>query len=204
MKKIKTAVGNSKNTEAIVNAAKCLIKEKGYQNVSVHDICQRAGVSRSSFYSVFAGKDEVIVYMIRSLKEDTSTVLNRILSADNDLERIWSLYDTYVNVALEFGPDVMGSLLLVDMQKSIGFMEQFYLYNEWFYTLVKSCQQKGIILNRANYSELVSAAVYSAFGIAYEWCRTHGEFDLRERAFTAHEAIYNVAPEYRGLWKTKS
>jgi len=201
MNKAKTAVISSRNSEGIILATRELIKEKGYPEVNVRDICQRAGVSRSSFYSVFSGKDEVIVHMIRSLKEDTAGVLNRFILAGSDLERIWSLNDTYLYIALDFDPDVMASLLFVDMQKNIGFMEQFYLYNEWFCTLVKSCQQQGIILNKNDYSVLVDSAVYSAFGIVFEWCRCHGGFDLRERSFTSHEAIYNVHPDYRGLWK---
>lgn len=204
MAKEKTAAVNSKHNERIVAATRELIKEKGYADVSVRDICQRAEVSRSSFYSVFSGKDAVVVQMIRSLKEDASNVLNRIIAAENDLERIWCLFDNYLDVALEFGPDVMGSLLLVDMQEGIGFMEQFYLYNDWFCTLVKSCQQKGIIQNQNNHKGLVDAAVNSAFGIVFEWCRKRGAFDLREYAFADHEAIYNVHPEYRGLWRKKS
>lgn len=201
MAKEKTVAANSRNSGKIVAATRELIKEKGYLEVSVRDICQRADVSRSSFYSVFSGKDAVVVQMIRSLKDDVGDVLNHIIAAENDLERIWCLYDNYINVALEFGPDVMGSLLFVDMQNGIGFMEQFYLYNDWFCTLVKNCQQKGIIQNQNRHKELVDAAVNSAFGIVFEWCRKHGAFDLREHAFTAHEAIYNVHPDYRGLWK---
>ena len=201
MNRSKTAVQHSKNTQAIVTATRELIKEMGYSQVGVRDICQRANVSRSSFYSVFGSKDDVIVYMIRALKDDAETVLNRFILAQNDLERIWHLYHTYLNVALEFGPDVMASLLFVDVQNSTGFLDQFYLYNDWFCTLVKNCQQKGIIRNQNDHRMLVHAAVYSAFGILLEWCRSKGGFDLREQAFTAHEAIYNVHPDYRGAWK---
>ena len=91
--------------------------------------------------------------------------------------------------------------LFVDMQEGIGFMEQFYLYNDWFCTLVKNCQQKGIIQNKNDHKALVNSAVYSAFGILFEWCRKRGEFDLAREAFTAHEAIYHVHPDYRGLWR---
>ena len=201
MKKAKTAVGSSKNSEAIVRATRELIKEKGYYDVSVSDICKRAEVSRSSFYSVFGGKDEVVVHMVRSLKEDSSALLDRLIMAESDLERIWSLYGTYLSVATDFGPDVMATLLALDMRSSVGFMEQFYLYNEWFCTLVKSCQNKGIIQNKDDCRALVDSAVYAAFGIVFEWCRNHGDFDLLERSFTAHEAIYNVHPDYRGLWR---
>lgn len=202
MKKARTEISNSKNSETITAATKELIKEKGYREVSVQDICQRADVSRSSFYSVFSGKDDVLLQMIRSLKEDSERILAHFVTARNDLERIWRLYDTYLNVALEFGPDIMASFLSVDAQSNIGFLQQFYLYNEWFISLVKSCQRQGIIRNTASADELVDAAVYSAFGTVLEWCRKKGGFDLREHSFTAHEAIYDVTPDYRGLWRS--
>ena len=203
MKKKKTQVGNSRNSDAILSATRELLKERGYQAVSVRDICQRAEVSRSSFYSVFSSKDDVIVSMIRSLKENTDVVLTHFITAENDLERIWRLYDIYIDVGLEFGPSLMESLLHVDLQNSIGFIDQFYLYNDWFSILVKNCQQKGIIQNKNDHTALVNAAVYSTFGIVFEWCRRNGDFDLREACFTAHEAIYNIHPDYRGLWKKR-
>ena len=201
MSKARIETGNSKNTAAITLATRELIKEKGYLQVSVQDICKRAGVSRSSFYSVFSGKDDVLIQMIRALKEDSGRILQNFVIARSDLERIWWQYDTYLNVAREFGPDIMGSFLSVDIQGNIGFLEQFYLYNEWFISLVESCQHQGIILNTDSAEALVSAGVYSAFGIVMEWCRSKGGFDLRERSFTTHEASYNIHPDYRDLWR---
>lgn len=201
MEKSRIELSNSRNSEAITAATRELIKEKGYRQVSVQDICKRSGVSRSSFYSVFSGKDDVLLHMIRSLKEDSERILAHFVTARSDLERIWRLYDTYLNVALEFGPDIMASFLSVDAQSNIGFLQQFYLYNDWFKTLVKSCQRQGIILNTGPAGELVDAAVYSAFGTVLEWCRQKGGFDLRQRSFSAHEAIYNIHPDYRGIWR---
>lgn len=202
MKKARTELANSKNAEAISLAARELIKEKGYRGVTVQDICKRSGVSRSSFYSLFSGKDDVLIKMVRSLKEDSDRILSHFVTARNDLERIWWLYDTYLNVARDFSPDIMVSFLSVDAQNDIGFLEQFYLYNDWFKTLVKGCQRQGIIRNSSSPEELVDAAVYSAFGTVLEWCRKKGSFDLREHSFTAHEAIYDVHPDYRGIWRS--
>ena len=203
MKKARTELANSKNAEAISLAARELIKEKGYQGVTVQDICKRSGVSRSSFYSLFSGKDDVLIKMVRSLKEDSDRILSHFVTARNDLERIWWLYDTYLNVARDFSPDIMVSFLSVDAQNDIGFLEQFYLYNDWFITLVRSCQKQKIIRNTDDAQSLVESAVYSALGIAMEWCRQNGGFDLRERSFRAHEAVYNVHPDYRGLWQRR-
>jgi AcrR family transcriptional regulator len=36
-----------------------LMQEKGYDAVTIHDICGRAGVGRSTFYTHFTGKDDL-------------------------------------------------------------------------------------------------------------------------------------------------
>ena len=46
---------NSKNRDVIAAAALELFKANGYESVSVSEICRRANVPRSSFYSAFGG-----------------------------------------------------------------------------------------------------------------------------------------------------
>lgn len=61
-------VTNSKNTDRIVSAAIDLFRRKGYSSVMVKDICREAGVSTSSFYFVFSGKDDVLLCLLRGHK----------------------------------------------------------------------------------------------------------------------------------------
>ena len=77
------SIFTSKNTEAIVNSALELFKRNGYVNVSVSDICRAASVPRSSFYSIFAGKEEIITYLLRNLKDDYQSVFSEFLNAKN-------------------------------------------------------------------------------------------------------------------------
>lgn len=191
------AVSNSKNTDVIISAALELFKSRGYVNVTVSDICRTAGVPRSSFYSVFAGKEEIITHLMRNLKDDQQTVFAQFINAENDLERIWALYDRYLSLAMQFGPELTGTLLSLELQKPVGLFELFNSFNEWFAKLITNCQRQGLIRNQNRASDIVALGIRIAVGAAYEWCMTGGGFDLREVAISEHEALYDVPPEFR-------
>lgn len=187
----------SKNTEAIVSAALELFRERGYVNVSVSDICRTAKVPRSSFYSIFAGKDDIIRYLMRNLKEDYQSVFAEFLGAKNDLDRIWLLYDRYLSLTVDFGPELSGTLLSLELQKPVGVFEFFSAFNEWFVKLIGNCQAAGLIRNKNKPEDIVVLGIRIAVGVAFDWCRCGGSFDLREVAIAEHESLYDVPPEYR-------
>lgn len=187
----------SKNTESIVEAALALFKKDGYIDVTVSDICREAGVPRSSFYSIFAGKDEIITFLVRSLKDDYRSAFRDFMEADNDLERIWMLYDRYLGLAMDFGPELTATLLSLELQKPMGLFELFDSFNEWFVVLIRSCQKSGLIRNQSRPEDIVTLGVRIAVGAAFEWCHSGGAFDLRETAISEHELLYDVPPELR-------
>ena len=188
---------SSKNTDAIVAAALELFKTQGYAGVSVSAICRAAKVPRSSFYSIFSGKDEIITHVMRSLKGDQQSMVTEFLSAENDLDRIWALYDRYLSLAMDFGPELTGTLLSLELQKPVGLFEVYNSFNEWFALLIASCQRQGLIRNKNKPEDIVALGIRIAIGAAYEWCLTGGSFDLREVAISEHETLYDVPPEFR-------
>ena len=191
------STANSRNTDKIVNAALQLFKEKGYANVSVSDISRAAGIPRSSFYSLFASKDEVIIYVLQGMKGDYQDILSRLASAKNDLERIWMIYDRYLQLTMEFGPDLTSTLMELELREKIGIFDFTEFLAPWLAKFVKNCQDAGFIRNQNRPEDIVVLGMRIAIGAAYEWCRSGGEFNLRQRALSEHEILYDVPPEYR-------
>lgn len=187
----------SKNTDAIISAALELFKSQGYSSVTVSDICRKAGVPRSSFYSIFSGKDEIITHVLGSLKGDQQSMIADFLNADSDLDRIWALYDRYLTLAMDFGPELTGALLSLELQKPVGLFELYNSFNEWFAKLIFNCQKQGIIRNKNKPEDIVALGIRIAIGAAYEWCLSGGAFNLRDVAISEHETLYDVPPEYR-------
>lgn len=191
------SASNSKNTDKIVTAALELFKEKGYAEVSVSDISRRAGIPRSSFYSLFSGKDEVIMYMLKGMEGDSRQMLIHLASAPNDLERIWMIYDHYLKLTVDFGADLSSTLMELELREKIGIFDFTEVLVPWLVTLVRNCQNAGMIRNANSPENIVNLGMRIAIGAAYEWCRTNGSFDLREKALSEHEILYDVPPEYR-------
>jgi AcrR family transcriptional regulator len=67
VKKIDRRVRRTK--ELLRAALLALIKEKGYERVTVQDIIDRADVGRSTFYAHFRDKEDLLVYGLEELRE---------------------------------------------------------------------------------------------------------------------------------------
>lgn len=50
-----------KTQEALLEAAKVVFHEVGFQAASIEEICERAGFTRGAFYSNFASKDDLVL-----------------------------------------------------------------------------------------------------------------------------------------------
>ena len=50
--------------EKIFQAAKRILQKKGYEELSIKNICEEAGVSNGSFYHHFKTKDDLLSYYI--------------------------------------------------------------------------------------------------------------------------------------------
>lgn len=78
---------NSNSKESIVHAAMELFREKGYPGVTVRDICASSGVP-SSFYTVFPGKDDILVHVFKGQKDNFEDTMLELLAANSSLEKL--------------------------------------------------------------------------------------------------------------------
>lgn len=190
-------IRESKHAELIVDTAVALFKKNGYENVSVNEICKSAGLSRSSFYSAFSGKQDIIEYVLAKAKTDETTVLNHFMDAKNDFERMWILCDRYLAIAYRFGPALTGALLRLELLGDLDILKQIHAADDWFVRLMRNCQQTGVILSPEPAELHAPMGVDNVYMVTYDWCRRGGDFSLRREARIRSEMFYNVAPEYR-------
>ena len=94
----------SKETkEKIFQAAKRILQKNGYENLSIKNICEEAGVSNGSFYHHFKTKDDLLSYYI----EDQPTIDPELLDIPQDIvaakEAIVGVYLNYVSYCKTLG-----------------------------------------------------------------------------------------------------
>lgn len=191
------AYREAKHAALIADTAVKLFKRDGYEHVSVNDICQKAGISRSSFYMAFSGKRDVIDYILDRTKANETAMLEGMLDADNDFERMWSIAHRYLQVALEFGPTLTGSLMQLELDGSLDILKSVHAVSDWYIRLTRNCQKSGVILSTEPAELLAPMATEMAYMVTYKWCCTGAGFPLIREARIRAEMCYNVAPEYR-------
>lgn len=68
-KETKQELKTRANKDRILKAAKALMRERGFENTSIRDICELAEVSSGSFYNIFETKEDLLYLILDSVKD---------------------------------------------------------------------------------------------------------------------------------------
>ncbi len=187
----------SKLREDIAKCAIELFKKEGYGSVSVNEICQTAHISRTVFYTVFKGKRSILDYVVAKPQQNDEESFRRFADAENDFERIWQLFERFINIALAFGPKLTSTLFIMQFESPEGIRDAVHALDDLFATLAKNCAKNGIIETEEPPELLSRIATDLIIHELYVWCSQNGNFSLRERARQYAEVAYHVKPQYR-------
>ena len=182
------------------NIAKCaieLFKSEGYDSVSVNEICEKANVSRSVFYTMFKGKRGILDYVVSKPQQNDDEGFRRFADAENDFERIWQLFERFISIALDFGPKLTSRLFIMQFESPQGIRDAVHALDDLFATLAKNCAKNGIIETEEPPELLSRIATDLIIHELYVWCSQNRNFSLRERARQYAEIAYHVKPQYR-------
>lgn len=131
--------------EEVAETAISLFKRDGYNNVTVNDICKACGISRSVFYSSFNGKRSILEYMVEKPQHNDDASFMKFAHADNDFERIWQLFDRFITIAYDFGPELTSTLFIMQFESPEGIRTAIHALDDLFATLANNCAKAGII-----------------------------------------------------------
>ena len=84
--------------ERIFRAAKRILERQGYEELSIKNICEEAGVSNGSFYHHFKTKDDLLSYYIEDQPKIDPDLLELPDSVEGVKEGIIKVYLNYVKI----------------------------------------------------------------------------------------------------------
>lgn len=170
----------SKETrEKIFRAAKRILQKKGYEELSIKNICEEAGVSNGSFYHHFKTKDDLLSYYI----EDQPTINPDLLALPDDAEGakegIIQVYMNYVKYCRELGVEFMSGYYDTKNQAlnaSIRTERPYPIVT--VQTYVEKAIGAGVIELDVDIEEFTTDIRMIVIGNVFEWCLRHGETDF--------------------------
>lgn len=166
----------------IIDCARILFHEKGYNNVTVNDIVSKAKGSKGSFYTHFNSKEELILNMVPLADNAYNDFLSLNVIYNNSIEKISSFIRYVFNimsdkVGLEFMSAIYSSQI-----KDIN-IESFLIssqrsYYDVFTTIIKEGIEKKEIKAQISPEHAVNILTTCIRGIIYDWCLNKGSFHL--------------------------
>lgn len=163
-----------------------MFKEKGYDGVSVNDICKAVGITKPTFYKYVASKEEILTnYFASSEANDAlDSLCTAVLSGpsnQNYVEAVIEVFDVTFRHYLSLGIDLLRSHMISMSGKYRMIFEINDVWRKTLMELIEKGQQSGQIWNTANSGEILSSLTYTTLGYAYYLCtQEKGEKGLED------------------------
>ena len=165
--------------EKIFQAAKRIIQKKGYEELSIKNICEEAGVSNGSFYHHFKTKDDLLSYYIEDQPQIDPNLLELPDSVAGVREGIIQVYMNYVRYCQELGVEFMAEYYDTKNQAlnaSIRTERPYPIVT--VQTYVEKAVEAGIVRLNEEIDEFTTDIRMIVIGNVFEWCIKHGQADF--------------------------
>ena len=170
----------SKETKAkIFRAAKHILQKKGYEQLSIKNICEEAGVSNGSFYHHFKTKDDLLSYYIEEQPSINPDFLDLPSNSAEAKEAIVRVYLNYVHYCEELGVEFMSNYYTPKNQSLNPLIRTERPYP---IVTVQNYLEKAIraggITPRLALDDITTDIRMIVIGNVFEWCLKSGNADF--------------------------
>jgi AcrR family transcriptional regulator len=167
----------------IFETALALLSKKGYDRVTVDEICAKAGVSKGTFYHYFKSKDQAILEEFLKIDRYYQEVLPQLMELESMEERM----ALFCRLALRYMQAQGKNMLKVAYSSQISpgrraspvASRQRALY-AIVEGLVREAQERGEARRDLDAAVIAETVIRCIRGIVYDWCLQDGRFDLEE------------------------
>ncbi len=186
--------------EKIMHKAIELFSERGFDKVSVDEICKECGVTKGAFYHHYKSKHIVILAYFQDVLSDNQDVFIEIVIEKSIVEQIWKLVSHIIKSILKIGRNLTQEMLVIGLYSTEHLLPVGGEYqNENLDNLLKlilKLIEKGQELNEID-SKLSSVEIFKSFmfsilGITYLWCsKNREEFKLDKEVEKSFNVTFN-------------
>lgn len=114
---MKVANKNTPTKDNLLEAAKELMLEKGYATTSLDEICEKAKVTKGSFFHYFESKEELAKELLKQFASANENLMREAMlqAGDDPLERVYALLDFAIGMSKN--PEAKGCLVGIISQE---------------------------------------------------------------------------------------
>ena len=169
----------------LFETAAVLFDKKGYDNVSIDEICSQVGVTKGAFYGHFKSKDQIVLEQMAASDKGYSTqLLDRVAHVKPGLDRLLE----YIRAVMEYQEGFTKKLVRMSYVIRISNTNTAHILipnkRELYYVLEKLIdegQQCGEIRDDLTPAQIAEILLYSIRGTVFSWCLPGNRFDIKKK-----------------------
>ncbi len=165
--------------EKIYSNAIKLIRKKGFENISVSEICDKSDVSIGTFYYYFKTKQDILFEIYKKADDYFENTVYENLKSDNHLEKVREYLFYYIKFVEDDGIDMIKHLYIPDNKL---FVKKGRAMQTILEDIIAKGQLKKQISDRMSPEEAVRFSFVVMRGVVFDWALNDGSYDIVENA----------------------
>ncbi|MEA4854411.1 MAG: TetR/AcrR family transcriptional regulator [Christensenella sp.] len=177
-----------------------LFREKGFENVTLGEICQKSGINKHTFYYYFKSKDDLLKDFYHFPRDIGMEYFIQILNAPNYAEQLWLSYKPFLDHIIACGIEIQRQLFIKNIIHDVGTFQEAPPHIEHIKMqagIIQKGQEAKEIQNSSDPLVLCRLMHQIFISTLLMWCIRNGEFDLRAFTRASIESMLDIKPELR-------
>lgn len=179
--------------ERIRECAISLFKKYGFDNVTVVQICEAAGITKRTFYYHYESKEQLLYGITDYLGIKAENLLDSLANQQTNVGILWALMSVYSINSSDYGPNIIRQIYvhMIQGKSNEKFPDAMYLYKTVVKT-IDNAQRAGEISNPLPPEDIAFALYHCFRSVTITWAAEDGEFDLVKEFRRVFDAVLGI------------
>ena len=181
--------------DKIIRVGFNLMRTKGFDHVTVNEICQAVQISKHTFYYYFDSKEDILKGFSRIPHELKQEILAQIVTLDSPLEQYLAVIKPKIQYLESCGVEIIKKMLVSNLtaeptlSQSNSSQKSCHPLLDLETSLIEKAQKKKEIRNLSDPRKMTEICFTLMVGMAQIWATTETHFSLTERYLEAVKTI---------------
>lgn len=165
--------------EEIVQTACALFQQKGFDAVSLDEVCRECGISKPTFYNYIPSKEAILTDYYDRVCQDIMLHFGSIYQMNTYYEQFCLFYDMIIDSSIQLGAALISKMLSLNLQKDAHSFETREHLTEIVIHLIEKGQRAGEFTADVSATDLYDAVNFVFLGLELKWAVKQGQIDWK-------------------------
>lgn len=187
--------------EMITATALDLFESKGYDQVTIQDICAASGITKPTFYHYVESKESLILDLYDQVISDLFQHTYELLTLKSSYEQLVYIFGKLSNETMRFRADLISVLLMSNLKNDSQSFSMRDTMTRLCRTIIEQAQEKGEIRNSSDPAVLYNGIAHMFTGYMTIWSIAKGQSDSFRLFFESMNCLLLVDESLKDLYK---